>query len=155
MRKRILIVIGLTVVVVGSSAMFGLYQWSSFRASGSSQTVERAEREHGVTLPASVSNIQCLGDAYLPLVPDKGASTAFEMSTADVSVLKSQLGTAISYQTFIPGNPQYQGHTFAWLQGAGPSEVVSCASSTGDWLHVEFWPIDEERVGVRMYTDWN
>lgn len=155
MGKRTLIAIGLTVVVIGSSGMYGFYRWSSFRAMTRSQTVERAEWEHGITLPPSVTNIVCHGEAYILWAPDKGACTAFEMSKSDVPVLKSQLGPQVNHMTYVPGNSQYQRHTFAWLNGSGPAEVIGCSSTTGDWLHVEFWPIDDDRVGVRMYTDWN
>ncbi|XAM01652.1 hypothetical protein OT109_09685 [Phycisphaeraceae bacterium D3-23] len=153
--SRVVLAAGLSVVLTGTAATYGVYRWMSFRSMARSQTVERAEWEHGVALPVSANNVECLGEAYVLWAPDKGACTAFEMRKSDVPVLKSHLGAPISYPTFVPGNQQYQRHTFSWLNGHGPSEMLSCSSMTGDWLHVEIWPIDTDRVGVRMYTDWN
>jgi len=155
MGKKLLITLGLLVIVLGSVTVYGVYRWSAFRAMTRSQTVERAEWEHGITLPASVTNIECHGEAYILWAPDKGACTAFEMRKLDVPALKSRLGSPVSYMTYVPGNRQYQQHTFSWLNGSGPAEEIGCTSSTGDWLHVEIWPIDDGNIGVRMYTDWN
>ena len=118
-----------------------------------SQSVARAQWEHGIALPASVGNIECRGDANR-LVLDRGASTAFEMSAADLPAFISTLPPSVSFNTFVPGNAQYRGFTFPWT-ATQPRQTFSCQSPKGDWLHVEIWPLESSRVGVWMYTDWN
>jgi len=118
-----------------------------------SQTRWRAEWEHGIALPASATSFQCRGDANRLLL-DRGASTVFVMAAADVPLLNSKLTVNQSLQTFVPENPQYHGFAFPW-GATTPIETLSRASPMGDWLHVEFYPVDDGRVGVWMYTDWN
>src|SRR5438552_1616928 len=50
----------------------------------------RAERDHGIKLPASAHKIQCRGDASRGFL-DRGAATMFEMSTDDLSTFIAQL----------------------------------------------------------------
>ncbi len=57
--------------------------------------------------------------------------------------------------TFVPGNEQYGGFKRTWQGDAAPVEMLSCASLTGDWLHVELWRLESEEILVKMYTDWN
>lgn len=58
-------------------------------------------------------------------------------------------------QTFVPGNTQYGGFRRTWQGEAAPVEMLSCASPTGDWLHVELWRLEGGSMLVKMYTDWN
>jgi hypothetical protein len=114
---------------------------------------ERAEAEHGVPLPSSAKAFQCRGNAWA-WTPDRGASTVFEMEATDLPLLISQLKVRPGPPTFIPGNDDYRGFRFPWT-AAAPLSTYSCASPTGDWLQVQIWPLDDKRVGVWMYTDWN
>ncbi len=57
--------------------------------------------------------------------------------------------------SFIPGNPQYGGFERTWTGEAVPLEMLSCASPTGDWLHVEFWKLEGGTLLAKVYTDWN
>ena len=137
---------------------------------------DRAEREHGITLPASAGNIQCRGDASRGFL-DRGASTLFEMKPRDLDSFLSQLtintrnGPAVagpgdpcvngwnvwpqSSPTFVPGNDVYGGFTSTWQGPAVPSEMLSCNSLVGDWLHVELWNVSTNCIVVKMFTDWN
>ena len=144
-RRKHMILVGAAAVAMAALAIFlGLVN---------SQTRWRAEWEHGIVLPASATAFQCRGDVNR-LVLDRGASTIFEMAASDVPVLKSRLSINPARQTSVPGNAQHRGFAFPWT-GAAPAETLSCDSPKGDWLHVEFYPLDDGRVGVWMYTDWN
>jgi hypothetical protein len=112
----------------------------------------RIEHEHGLRLPASASAFECRGDAARGFL-DRGASSAFIIASNDLVSFVSQLRVQQDLMTFIPGNSQYQLHA-AWCIGK-PMATYSCSSSVGDWLHVEVWPIDDARVGICLYTDWN
>ena len=112
----------------------------------------RIEHEHGLRLPASASAFECRGDASRGFL-DRGAASAFTVATNELAGFLAQLTVRTGFQTFIPGNSQYQLHA-SWRRGS-PLATYSCASSVGDWLHVEVWPIDSTNVGVALYTDWN
>jgi hypothetical protein len=112
----------------------------------------RIEHEHGIRLPASASSFECRGDASRGFL-DRGASSSFIIASNDLGGFVSELKVHPGLTTFIPGNSQYQIHA-AWRKGK-PMRTYSCASPTGDWLHVEVWPMDEARVGICLYTDWN
>jgi hypothetical protein len=58
-------------------------------------------------------------------------------------------------QTFVPGNSKYGGFRCTWQGEATPVEMLSCSSSTGDWLHVELWRLEGGALLVKMFTDWN
>ena len=146
-RKRYIVVavlLSLSVVACG----LGYFAWLI-----NSQSVARAQWEHGITLPASVSDIECRGDANR-LVLDRGASTIFVINANDLPAFKSSLPPAVSFDTFVPDNAQYRSFTFPWTAKQA-SETLSCESPKGDWLHVEIWPMQSSRVGIWMYTDWN
>ncbi len=157
----------LTIVVIGVLA------WIAVSPSGDARA--RAEREHGIALPISATNIQHRGDASRGFL-DRGAATLFEMSTNDlasfVSLLRinSRSGpsiasgdpTANGYNvwpqgsaTFVPGNNQYGGFRRSWRGEAVPVEMLSCSSPKGDWLHVELWRLEGSSMLLKMYTDWN
>ena len=57
--------------------------------------------------------------------------------------------------TFVPGDRVYGGLKHTWRGDATPIEMLSCASPKGDWLHVEYWKLQDEEILVKMYTDWN
>lgn len=136
----------------------------------------RAEGEHGIHLPPSAANIQCRGDAWVGFL-DRGASTLFEMNSGDLDGFVSQLKINARRQpavagpgdplmngwnvwphdadTFVPGNQPYGGFKKTWSGDAVPTEMLSCASPAGDFLHVEFWKIPGPTVLVKMFTDWN
>jgi hypothetical protein len=134
----------------------------------------RAEHGHGLRLPPSAREIQNRGE-FLAFL-DHGLASVFEMHTNEMPVLLAQLAvrartapvrasgdpTANGYNvwpedapTFVPGNDQYSGFQRTWKREATPLEMLSCASTTGDWLHVEFWSLEPDRVLVKLYTDWN
>jgi hypothetical protein len=135
----------------------------------------RAEREHGILLPASAQHIQCRGDASRSFL-DRGAATMFEMSTNELPAFVAQLRvnsrrpparpagdpTVNSWNvwpqnapTFIPGNSRYGGFRRTWRGQAIPIEMLSCSSPKGDWLHVELWRLEGNTMLIKMYTDWN
>ena len=137
---------------------------------------DRAEREHGIALPASASNIQCRGDASRGFL-DRGASSLFEMKPENLDRFLSQLsinsrngpaktgpgnpcqnGYNVWPQgspTAVPTNEQYGGFNVTWQGAAVPSEMLSCQSPVGDYLHVEIWNVGTNCIVVKMYTDWN
>lgn len=136
----------------------------------------RSERLHGIHLPPSASEIQCRGDAW-HWAPDRGEATLFEMKSPDLAGFVAGLKirsrslpvrTAPADPTlngwnvwpdtaksFVPGNRQYGGFSRTWTGDAIPVEMLSCASPTGDWLHVEYWKLPGDSLLVKMYTDWN
>ena len=120
-------------------------------------SASRIRREHGLTLPASASSIECRGDAWLRPIMDCGAASSFEASVGDIPLFIAQLRvrstTTGVFETIFPGNPEYQVHR-AWMSGT-PTATYRCSSPTGDALFVQTWPIDSSRIGVCLYTDWN
>ncbi len=165
MRKVVLTAVAVLVVAV-------LAWWIT---SGGGDPRTRAEREHGITLPASAHSIQCRGDASRGFL-DRGAATLFEMSTNDLTAFVGQLRvksraapvrasgdpTENGYNvwpttspTFVPGNDKYGGFQRTWHGEAIPVEMLSCSSPTGDWLHVELWRLEDSTLLIKMYTDWN
>jgi len=129
-------------------------------------------------LPASAANIQCRGDAERVLQPDRGACTLFEMSVDDLNSFLAQLSinsrAAPAKQgagdpcangwdvwprearTWVPGNEVHGGFKPTWQGQVVPSEMLSCDSPTGDWLHVEIWKLTNgSKLVVKLYTDWN
>lgn len=121
--------------------------WPRFRDSRS-----RVEHEHGLHLPASASAFECRGDAARGFL-DRGAASAFVMSTNDLPLFVSQLKVHPGHATFIPSNSQYHLHV-PWRK-LRPTTTYSCNSPVGDWLHVEVWPVNDTQVGICLYTDWN
>ena len=141
---------------------------------------DRAQSEHGISLPPSATDIQCRGDASSLIATwidiDRGASTIFEVKTSDIDLFEKQLHiitrsypvnksgdpTVNGYnvwtkgaQTFVPGNSIYGGFTKTWNKPLTPIEMLSCNSTTGDWLHVEIWRVDNTNSLIKLYTDWN
>ena len=67
----------------------------------------------------------------------------------------AQLNPTQKIKTFVPGDPEYRDFCLPWTEDAKPIKVVNCLSNTGDWLHVEIRPVDNDRVLIWLYTDWN
>ena len=59
-----------------------------------------------------------------------------------------------SARTFVPGNEDLNRLKQTWKGDAAPVEMLSCASTKGDWLHVEIWSISDGTL-IKIYTDWN
>jgi len=112
----------------------------------------RIEHEHGLRLPVSAASFECRGDAARGFL-DRGAASAFVMASNDLAGFVSQLRVQPGLTTFIPGNSKYQLRA-VWRIGK-PAATYSCSSPAGDWLHAEVWPVDDTRVGICLYTDWN
>ena len=112
----------------------------------------RIEHDHGLHLPASASLFEIRGDAAKGFL-DRGAASSFTIASNDLAAFTSQLKIHPGLTTFIPGNPQYELRA-VWRRGK-PMMTYSCDTPVGDWLHVEVWPVDEARVGICLYTDWN
>ena len=107
MRKGVLILVAVCVLA--------LIAWRIMSPVSDPRT--RAEREHGIRLPASARNIQCRGDASRGVL-DRGAATMFEMSTNDLTAFVAQL--RIKSQTTpvkAAGDPKVNGYN-VWPAGA-------------------------------------
>jgi hypothetical protein len=116
----------------------------------------RIRREHGLQLPPSASQFECKGDAWITIM-DRGASSTFVMARSDMATFVAQLkireSSTGAVTSIFPGNRQYQ-ISAPWRTGV-PIATHYCRSPKGDSLAVQFWSIDETRVGVCLYTDWN
>jgi hypothetical protein len=106
-------------------------------------SVARVNREHGLHLPSSASHFVCRGDAWIPVL-DRAAVSTFEMARADLGAFTNQLKVR---------KPDTISSAFASDDGC--FATYYCDSPTGDFLFVSLWKIDESRVRVRLYTDWN
>ena len=137
------------IVMIGTVVLLVAVAWLGF---GIPDPRARLEHEHGLHLPSSATSIECGGDAWIGFL-DRGASSAFVMNPKELGGFMSQLKIQPGGHSFIPGNRQYQLHA-AWRKGV-PTSSYACDSPVGDWLHVEVWPVDETRMGVCLYTDWN
>jgi hypothetical protein len=119
------------------------------------QNKKRIEREHGLKLPLSASNFVCRGDALL-ILQDRGAASAFEMNSDELPKFIAQLRIRRTESNGVgiifPSNPQYQVQR-PWM--TGKSIIYYCASSKGNSLHVQIWDVEDRKVGVCLYTDWN
>ncbi len=89
---------------------------------------------------------------------DRGAASAFEIAQRDLGSFIAQLrireASPGAFGKIFPSNPQYQIRV-PWGASAEGITTYYCYSSTGDFLDVEVWQIDESRVGICLYTDWN
>lgn len=127
--------------------------------------IERVEREHNIQLPASVEDVQALGDASHPVLRmtnlDRGASSIFTMDRGHLDEFLDQFeqpddATAGGFSG-APGNDKYQP---TWVPWSGPeamegSYYTDAPPSSGDFTTIQVYSIDEQRVGVWLYTDWN
>lgn len=128
----------------------------------SGDDISRIEREHAITLPASVSEAQALGDASGTFVAltglDRGASSLFLIDRADLEDLLAEFNGEVP--AFFgpvhpaPANAVYQPDPFPWPD-AGLDRVVGASSSNGDFTNIGIYNVDEDTVGIWIYTDWN
>ena len=127
--------------------LLGLLGGSSFRVA----------REHGLKVPASAAHFICGGDARIGIL-DRGAASAFEMTEKDLPIFISQLKVRKEWAgvagSIFPGNSQYQ-INIPWRAKATGLRTYQCASPNGDTLSVEVWQINQSKVGICLYTDWN
>jgi len=137
----------------------------------------RVQKVHGVRVPLAATHIQtCYSGGILALQPfDKGALCMFELPTnalpnflAQLTVQATRLPESTSgdpcvngwnvwpksSKTFVPGDTALHCLKKTWRGDAKPIRMLSCASSTGDWLHVEIWEVADHLV-IKLYTDWN
>lgn len=135
----------------------------------------RAETVHGLSFPASSEALQNSGNAP-SLFPDRGLVTLLEIAAADLRPFLTQLtieekrepllakGSPLQNgwnvwphdsKSCVPGNEVFAQLKQTWEGEAVPRQMMSCASPTGDWLHLEIWDLPEQRVLLKLYTDWN
>lgn len=133
------------------------------------------ETDHRLVLPASAKNIQNRGDST-SWRADKGIATLLEIDRVDLGAFEAQLKVADrrapakghgdplvngwnvwpqDAKSFVPGNEVYGGFKKTWTTAAVPEEMLSCQSTAGDRLHVEVWDLQENRVLLKLFTDWN
>jgi hypothetical protein len=150
MRKSTLATLAVAILL---ASVFGLLLLFGYVGSSAA----RVRREHGLTVPSSARSFVCRGDAWMHLFSDSGAASAFEMASSDLPNFISQLKILQTNEgdsgNIFPRNAQYQIHR-PWMSGVS-LKMYRCASSTGDSLEVQIWPIDDAHVGVLLYTDWN
>ena len=167
--KRHLLVASVIVAIL--ALISGWYAWELMRAVGVDKT--SIERAHCLRLPPSSHNTQqkCLGRVF-----DHGILSMFECDQSEIKDFLGQLkvcsrsgpvttGTADprrngwnvwpkTSKTFVPGNRGLDGLVQTWSGEAKPIEMLSCVSTTGDWLHVELWSVSNHFL-IKLYTDWN
>jgi hypothetical protein len=166
------VVLGIILALVASCAFVAIFSLRSMIG----QNAARLQREHGLQIPESAAFIQCRGDAW-KLIIDRGALGMFTITEADLGgflsqlTIKSRVKSTVKYEvdpsalgaprwapsigTFIPSNvagPPLQNPIGKNLQ---PIEAISADSSTGDWMHIELFRVDDETVLMKIYTDWN
>jgi hypothetical protein len=104
----------------------------------------RVIREHGLRVPSSASHFVCKGGAWFPFL-DRVADSTFEMGLSELGSFTNQLRLktpdAISAAFASPDD--------------GRLATYYCESPTGDFLFVSLWRMDDSRVRVRLFTDWN
>jgi hypothetical protein len=147
-KRTVVIAFGAGIVLL---FVLGFWLWDSFFG----QSIRRLEREHGLKIPASASDILCRGDAW-ELLDDRGAASAFVITTNDLPAFTSQLkvrSTLWKQEGIFPGNQEYQIHK-PWMTGY-PMTTYRCVSPKGKDLYVQIWRVGDFRVGVCLYTDWN
>lgn len=87
---------------------------------------------------------------------DHGRSAVFVIDAADLDHFLGQLEQieTVSYETFVPGNAQYQPGWTPWGPDTRPIQALGLTSPAGgDFLHVEVYEIDETSVGIWLYSD--
>ena len=131
------------------------------------------EKVHGLKLVPSARNCQ---QVHVSGQMNRGALTLFEMDHNELSQFISQLrvnsrnwpassgpgdpcanGEAVwppGSSPVIPVKAGLTGLQRTWNSGASPIEMLRCNSSTGNWLHVEIWSVDDHTL-IKLYTDGN
>lgn len=118
----------------------------------------RLKREHGLRIPTSASHLECRGNAWISVL-DRVAVSTFQIARADLPAFTNQLrvrppdalyfgfrSTNYDGQRYLFPSPHYSVTNIA---------TYYCDSPTGDFLFVDLWDVDDSRVGVCLYTDWN
>jgi hypothetical protein len=134
---------------------------------------QRVEHAHGLKLPPSARNFQQKRHGSFL---DHGIVSLFEIDDSEVRPFIAQLKIKSRNQpaipgvgdpcingwnvwpkgsaTFVPGNEELDGLRPTWKGEVKPIEMLSCASSKGDWLHVEIWSASDHTL-IKIYTNWN
>jgi hypothetical protein len=131
------------------------------------------EEAHGLKLPSSARKFQQRrAGGFL----DHGILSLFELDKSEVQQFVAQLKIKSRASpttagpgnpcvngwnvwpkyspTFVPGNEELAGMKTTWSGQATPTEMLSCHSPKGDWLHVEIWSVEDHSL-IKVYTDWN
>ena len=155
--KKIFVVIGIICLIV----TLRVIEWRSPRV--------RAEEDHGILLPKTARQIQSYGDAGRQMIFWRGfldgiCCTIFEMPVAD----KDSFTKQVSVHEVIPFNKNNETvyswwlsppskHPFAkkWDGQETPVEMLYCGSPTGDFMIIEFWRSEQDKLVVIVNTDWN
>jgi len=130
----------LVAAVLAAACMVG----SLFAFGYVGNSVTRVKREHGLRIPPSASHFVCRGDAWFPFL-DRAAVSTFDIAHADLGSFTNQ---------FRVKTPDSLSAAFT-SAAEGCFATYYCDSPTGDFLFVSLWEIDDSRVRVRLYTDWN
>ena len=131
------------------------------------------ESAHGVKLVPSARNFQQVRQGGLM---NRGVVSLFEMDQAEISTFLSQLkiksrnwpaspgpgNPCVNGQnvwpataaTVVPARKGLDGLERTWTGSASPIEMLSCASTTGDWLQVEIWAVSDHTL-IKLYTEGN
>jgi hypothetical protein len=110
----------------------------------------RVEKEHGLRLPLSAKNLECAGDAWMVL--DRCAYATFEMDRSDLSPFTAQLIEQPGAKS--PTDYKPRDMKAPWTKHAPLSDQVY-KSPTGDFLVVQTFALEDSRIGVWLFTDWN
>jgi hypothetical protein len=157
-------------VVSGLLAVLVIYYTS---CSGHAVKKGDVERAHGVRLPESARRLQQIrvGGPH-----DYSILSMFTINETEVEPLLGSLriiartspaktgpgdplvsgwnvwpeGSA----TFVPGSHEFENLRRTWKGAAIPRQMLSCASSKGDWLHVEIWKV-HDGVLIKLCTTWD
>lgn len=121
------------------------------------------EDKHGVDLPESAADFETVGDPGLleTIDIDRGYTSVFTMAEEDLQpFLDSLPSDSTNYSGSDwhgwPGNTQYQPSSLPWDEGA--TELVAEVRNSpagGDFMSVQAYEIDGDRVAVALYSDWN
>jgi hypothetical protein len=118
-------------------------------------SVDRIEQEHGLLLPSSAIALECRSFGLKRF--DGGAAATFSMDQGAVASFVGQLTITDTKQgpatSIFPGNIRSDMRTH-WAHGE-PLTTYGCKSSAGDYLKVQTFPLEADRMGVCLYTDWN
>jgi len=136
-------------------------------SNGMASSLERAEREHGVDLPDTVSHVRCRGDAWGGFM-GSGATTLFAVPAPDLAGLVKQLD--VLKDEAVEMMPIADQDVFEYLRACAdydgsivaestilPRVVrsMTCRSDRGDTLSIRVWQSADDLLAVCMHTDWN
>jgi hypothetical protein len=128
---------------------------------------------HGLKLVPSARNCQ---QVHVSSKMNRGSLTLFEIDHNELAQFISQLKVNSRNWPAAagPNDPRGNGEVVwppgacpaltakagsnglqrTWNSGASPIEMLRCNSSTGNWLHVEIWSVDDHTL-IKLYTDGN